>query len=243
MAGLNFLQKRADIVETTQDSLGGGSFVLNSGIYPAVINKAFLKNSSSSSAVAIEFEFGLPEGKTHSETIWVTNGAGENYYINKNTGKPTYLPGFESTSNIAIVAAGLELGELEPEDKVVEIYNAELKKKAPTPVKMFMGLVGKELILGLQKTITFKQAKNQVTGKYEDTAETRETNEIVNVFTTSGFTALEFKAGATEVDFINKFKEVYTPDFVRDRTKNTKNPVAGNVAPNQGVTTPTLFNK
>ena len=32
---LDFLQKKAGIGETTQDKIGGGSFIVNSGAYPA----------------------------------------------------------------------------------------------------------------------------------------------------------------------------------------------------------------
>lgn len=237
---LDFLQKKAGITETVQDRIGGGSFTLNSGAYPAKISKAYLQQSGSSSAVAIVFEFKLPEDKTLNETIWVTNGKGENFYTDAKTGKPSYLPGFELASNIAFVATGKELSALTPEDKVIEIYNSELKKKAPTSVKMLMDLVDQDIILGVQKVIEFKQAKNQLTGKYEDTAETRETNEIVNVFNVAGFTALEVKSSATELDFINKFREVYTAEYVRDKTKKAAK-AGGAQTPNQGVTTPSLF--
>ena len=106
---------------------------------------------------------------------------------------------------------------------------------------MLMDLVEKEIIVGVQKVLEYKQVKNQVTGAYEDTNETRESNEIVNVFTVSGLTALEVKSGAKEVDFINKFKEVYTSDYLRDKTKKAGNKPAGAQSPNQGVTTPSLF--
>lgn len=237
---LDFLQKREGINETTADKIGGGSYTLNSGLYPAKITKAYLQGSSKSNAMSIVFEFALPDNKTLTETVWVTNGKGENFYIDQKTSKPSYLPGFELASNIAFVATGKELSALSPEDKVVEIYNSDLQKKAPTPVKMLMDLVNQDLVIGIQKVIEFKQTKNQLTGKYEDTAETRETNEIVNVFTPAGFTALEAKAGATEVNFINEFQKVYTAEYLRDKTKKAaKTP--GATTPNQGVTTPSLF--
>lgn len=238
---LDFLNKQAGITETTQDRIGTGSFTVDSGIYPAKITKAYLQQAASSKAVSIIFEFALPDSKTLTETVWVTNKTGENFYVDKKSNKPAYLPGFELASNIAFVAIGKELAELTPEPKVIEIYNSELKKKAPTTVQMLMDLVEKEIIVGVQKVLEFKQAKNQVTGAYEDTAETRESNEIVNVFTLSGLTALEVKSGAKEVDFINKFKEVYTSDYLRDKTKKAGNKPAGAQSPNQGVTTPSLF--
>ena len=59
------------------------------------------------------------------------------------------------------------------------------------------------------------------------------------MFNVAGFTALEAKSDAKELDFIIKFREVYTSEFVRDKTKKAK--AAGATSPNQGVTTPSLF--
>lgn len=233
---LDFLKKQEGVQETTKDKIGG-SYVLNSGLYEAKINKAYLVNSSSSKAVGVALEFSTSDGQTFKDTIYVTNGEGSNTYTTKQN-KLAYLPGFETVSNIVFVTLGKEIAELEPEDKVVEIYNAELAKNAPTAVKMLTELLGQDLILGLVKTKSFKQAKNAATGKYENTAEITETNEIVNVFNITGFTALELKAKATEIDFINQFKEVYTSDYIKDKTKNAKTP-AGNATAGGVSNTPT----
>lgn len=230
---MDFLKKAENVVETTEDRVGGGSFVIDSGAYEAKIEKAYLVNSSSSKAVGIRLEAMLSNGKRFRDTIYVTNGAGENTYVNKE-GKPAYLPGFETMSNVALVTVGKELADLTPEDKVVEIYNAELKRNAPTTVKMLMELVGADIVLGIAKTKSFKQVKNATTNKYENTSEVVEGNELVNVFNIAGFTALELKAKATEVDFINKFIEVYKADYVKDTTK--KAATAGSTS--GGVTTP-----
>ena len=239
MSGLDFLKKQDGVEETTQDRVGGGSFVIDSGAHEAVIDKAYLVNSTSSKAVGVRVEATLSNGKKFRETIYVTNGEGKNTYLNKDN-KPTYLPGFELVSNICAVTIGTELAELMPEDKVVEIYNAELKRNAPTSVKMLMELVGKSLILGIAKTKSFKQAKNAVSGKYEDTADIVEGNALINVFNTAGYTALEIKAKATEVSFINQFMEVYKADYVKDTTKKAGNAAAGGVS-NTPPPTKSLF--
>ncbi len=223
---LDFLKKQEGVQETTQDKIGGGSFTLDSGLHEAKIDKAYLTNSSSSKAVAMALEFTTVDGKSYKDTIWMTNGEGKNTYTTKE-GKLAYLPGFETVSNIALVTVGKELAELTPEDKVVELYNAELSKKVPTSVKMFTELVGQNLILGIHKVKEFKQVKNAATGKYEDTADVRESNELANVFSIPGSTALEIKAKATEVDFILQFKEAFKPDYVKDKTKGKAGAPAG----------------
>ena len=215
---MDFLRKTDGVVETTEDRVGGGSFIIDSGVYEAKIDKAYLVNSTSSHAVGVRIEATLSNGKKYRDTIYVTNGEGKNTYVNKD-GKACYLPGFETVSNISLVTTGKELADLTPEDKVVEVYNAELKRNAPTTVKMFMELVGADIMLGIAKTKSFKQVKNPATNKYENTVEIVEGNELINVFTMAGFTALESKAKATEVNFINQFMEVYKADYVKDQTK------------------------
>ena len=215
---MDFLRKVDGVEETTQDRVGGGSFVIDSGAYEAKIDKAYLVNSSSSKAVGVKIEAALSNGKKFRDTIYVTNSEGKNTYLTKDK-KLAYLPGFELISNIALVTVGKELADLTPEDKVVEVYNSELKRNAPTSVQMLMELVGTDIVLGIAKTKSFKQAKNAVSGKYENTEEIVEGNELINVFNIAGYTALEIKAKATEVSFINQFMEVYKEGYVKDTTK------------------------
>ena len=236
---MDFLGKQEGVVETTEDRVGGGSFVVDSGAYEAKIDKAYLVISTSSKAVGVKIEATLSNGKKFRDTIYVTNGEGKNIYINKD-GKACYLPGFETVSNLAYVITGKELSTLSPEDKIVEVYNAELKRNVPTTVKMLMELVGADVVLGIAKTKSFKQAKNDVSGKYENTAEIVEGNELINSFTMAGFTALELKAKATEVDFINKFMEVYKADYVKDSTKKAGAAATGGVS-NTPPATKSLF--
>lgn len=237
---MDFLQKHDGVQETTQDKIGGGSFTLDSGLHEAKIDKAYLTNSSSSKAVGITLEFTTVEGKNYRDTIWVTNSDGKNTYTTKD-GKLAYLPGFETVSNISLVTVGKELAQLTPEDKVVEIYNAELSKKVPTSVKMFTELVGQGIILGIHKVKSFKQVKDAATGKYVDTADVRETNELSNVFSIAGFTALELKAKATEVDFIKQFEEAFKSNYVKDRTKGKASGTPGAGAGVTNTPTKSLF--
>lgn len=238
---LDFLKKQTGVEETTQDRIGGGSFTIDSGVYPAVLKKAYLVHSSSSKAVGVALEIQVNGDKEYRETVYVTNGEGNNTYIDKKTSKPKYLPGFELVSNLVSVINGKELSELVPEEKVVELYNAELKRKAPTSVQMFTELLEAEFVICLQKVKSFKQAKDAATGKYVDTPDVREGNEIVNVFNTAGFTALELKAKATEINFINECTKVYTAEYIKDATKGktpTATAGANNLPP---VNTPSLF--
>lgn len=220
MSGLDFLKKKDGVEETTQDRVGGGSFSLDSGVYPVIIDKAYLVNSTSSASVGVRIEATTGDGKVYKDTIYVTNKLGENTYLDKNS-KPHYLPGFELVNNLSLIVTGKEISELTPEDKVIEAYNATLGRNAPTTVKMLMEFVGQSAIFGIVKTKKFKQAKNQVSGAYENTADIVENNELINVFNDAGFTALEIKAKVTEVTFINQFMEVYKAGYVKDTTSKT----------------------
>lgn len=216
---MNFLKKREDVKSTEKDSLGG--FVVDTGVYGATIKHVYMTQADSSDAVAINFEFELSTGAKYKEQIWITNKQGDNTYIDKNSKELKYLPGFEMASAIAVCANGLELDEQDVESKMVNIYNAELKKEVPTEVPVFVSLIGAELQVGIHKVRTFKQEKNSA-GVYVDTTETRELNSIHKTFTSSGFTVTEMKAEAEAPEFIEKYKEEFKSDYVKDKTKNAK---------------------
>lgn len=240
---MNFLKKQDGIQEGLKDTLGTG-FVWDSGVVPVKINYAYLGSASASAAVSVNFEFENEEGKKLKYTTWVTNKEGNNYYVDKQTSQPKYLPGFELVDDIAKVALGKEISEVEKGTATLNIYNSEIKKEVPTEVQIFEELAGAELLLGVIKVQKFKQVRNDATGAYEDTAEIKNTNDIKRVFHTSGLTSIEMESGATEPEFITSYMEAYPVTYVQDKTKG-KTPAAGGNAGGQAKKEPTksLFGK
>jgi len=233
-------------IEEEKDTLGGGGFVWDTGVYDVVIDSVYM-DQSSGGAYNLNFVFKTADGRTLNQTLYVTSGAAKgtrNYY--EKDGKKKYLPGFTAANEIAIVATGKELSQLDIEDKIVEIYDYELKKKVPTTKPVFMELIGKTFKVGVQKVKEYKNVKNNA-GEYVPSSDIKEYNEVAKSFTTDGLTAIELKAGSTEPDFINKWSERNTADFVKDKTKGVT-PTAGG-AGTAGMPTaatgaaPSLFNK
>jgi len=238
---MNFLNKQTDVKDVTKDTLGGG-FTWDTGLYSVVIDSAYL-DMSKGGAANITFGFKTAEGKALSQTIYVSSGTAKgqlNYYIDKKDGSKQYLPGFVTADDIALVTCGVNIGDIEQEEKMVEVYNVELKKKAPTTKPVFMELIGKELQIGIVKLREFKNVLNDVTGKYEPGTEIKELNEIGKIFAEDGRTVVEMRADE-EAAFVTKWAESHPADYVKDKTKTKAK--AG--APGADASKPkkSLFNK
>lgn len=195
----------------------GGSYLHESGVYTATVKHAFLKQSEKG-AYALDTHFDLGEGKQHKETFWITNQAGSNTYTNQN-GEKNYLPGFITADSLALLTAGQPLSNLNSEDKIVKLYDNSVQQEVPTKVPMFMDIVGKQVKLGLLKQTVFKTAKNDATGKWENTSETREENVVDKFFRASDSkTTSEIRAKADQASFINDWESQWSGK-VRDKTK------------------------
>lgn len=230
---MNFLKTSSDVTSGEKDSLGG-SFVRATGLYPATIASMYLGNSTSSNSVSVTVNFDLDGGSKYRETVWITNQQGDNFYIDKKTGEKKYLPGFDLINSLAFVATGKEIGEVELEDKVVMLYNYELKKEIPTEVKMFTGAIGADVQLGLISVKAFKQVKNAATNKYEDTTEVKTSNEIHKVFSAAGYTNLEMKAKAEAPAFVTEWTKQFNHEYIKDATVAKKGPAKSGASANGG---------
>lgn len=213
---LSSLTTSDDITED-KDVLGGGFQPLESGLYPVTIKQAYV-GEAQSGAVNVTFHFETEDEKEIKQTIYVTSGNAKgkkNYYVNAK-GEKNYLPGFNVVNAISLLTSGKELGQLEPETKVVNLYNHEVSKEVPTSVPMLTELMDKEIILGMLKLVKNKMVKSD--SGYVPTAETREENELAKVFRKrDGMTVAEIKAEATEALFMDKWAEKNTGKVV-DKT-------------------------
>lgn len=189
------------------DRLGGGG-LFDSGIYEFDIVAAYGgKAQSGARSVTVEAKDPV-SGRSFKTTQWVTSGdakGGKNTYKDKD-GNLHYLPGYELINAIALMAAGKELPDLVAENKILKIYDYTAKAEVPQEVPVLVELTGKKLYLGILKQEVNKQAKDDA-GVYQDTAETREQNELAHVFHyPSKRTVAEAKAKA-ESEFYAKWEE------------------------------------
>lgn len=194
-------------IATEKDSVGGGSFILESGIYNATVNLAYITKSKGG-ALGLVLNLKTDADKEIRQTLWMTSGTEKgckNYY--EKDGEKHYLPGFNHANSLALLTVGKEISELDTETKVVNVYSPEAKAEVPTKVDMIMDLLGKEITVGVIKQTVDKTKKNETTGAYEPTGETRDENEIDKLFRARDrMTTAEIRAQAEEATFANTWE-------------------------------------
>lgn len=191
-------------LEESTDRLGGFQ-IRATDIYPATIKAAYA-GQSQGGARNVTIVVKLPDGE-YSETIYVTNKKGENWFLNQNDkSKKVPLPGFTTVDDICLVTTGKPLAEQDSEEKVVKIYDFDERKELPKSVPMLVDLIGQTLFLGIVQQTVDKNQKNDSTGEYEPTGETRDENVIEKVFhDPTKMTVVEARQGATEPVFFEKW--------------------------------------
>lgn len=193
-----------------KDSIGGGR-VLESGLYPATINLAYV-TTSQGGATGLVLHAKTEDGRNIQQTLWMTSGAAKgatNTYTDKD-GKKHYLPGFLAAQSLTLLTIGKEISELDTETKVAKVWNKEAKAEVPTKVECLTDLHGKQIIFGLIRNVVDKTVKN-AEGAYEPTGETRTENEIDKLFRASDrMTTAEIRAQATEAVFVDTWATKWT---------------------------------
>lgn len=176
-----FANKKPVKTEKVEDDYIGGGGTLETDIYPAEIKYAYIGKSQRSDARSLNLCLKV-NGLEQNHIIWMTNGQGEVTYKDKKTGEEKNLPGFNQVNSLAMLLLSKEIGDLDVEEKTLNLYDFESRREIPQAVDCFVELHGEQLQVALQKQIVDKTQKNEASGEYEPTGETRETNEIVKFF-------------------------------------------------------------
>lgn len=246
---------KSDGLEQSTDNLGGGGFTRESDIYSGKIKMAYA-GAAKSGARFVQLIVDLPDGKEYKETVYITNKAGENFYLNKSdNSKKVPLPGFTTIDDICLCATGKPLSDQDSEEKIVKIYDFETKAELPTSVPVLIELLGQDISLAILKVTENKQAdsgKVDASGKkiYEATAETRDINSIDKVFNTdTKMTVVEARNKAEAPVFWDNWLE-RNKGKTRDKTSkvigNPSAPGAARSGPPQAGAAParqSLFGK
>lgn len=190
-----------DTIANEKDVIGG-SRVLATDIYPFDILHAYVTKSDGG-AVGLVLNLKNDRGQELRSTQWMTSGTAKgckNFY--EKDGQKHYLPGFIMANALCLLTVGKEISQLETEQKVIPVYNAEAKAEVPTKVEMLTDLLGQKILAGVIKQKVDKTKKNPTTGVYEATGETREENELDKLFRAKDrMTTAEIRAQATEASF------------------------------------------
>jgi hypothetical protein len=176
-----FSGKQAAAGSNVEEDFVGGGGVMDTNMYEAVIKTAYIQKAKASEATSIILLLDINGKELRSQT-WVTNRNGDVTYKDKKSGDLKNLPGFSQMNSLALLLAGKELGDLVSEEKVVKLYDFESKKEIPQSVHCFTELHGETVAVAVQRQTVDKTAKNEATGAYDATGETRDVNEVVKFF-------------------------------------------------------------
>lgn len=169
----------------------GGNAVMESCYSGFVVDTAY-SSTSAGGATAMNVVLKTADGKQQlRQQFWMSSGTAKGclpYYTTKD-GEKKFLPGFILANHLCMLAAGKQLALLTPgvpiidtEERAIMLYSPKESKELLTKVDMFTDLLGKPIAAGVIKQIVDKTKKNDMTGQYEPTGETREENEIVKFF-------------------------------------------------------------
>ena len=204
---------------------------MESGVYPMEVEIAYL-GQSQSGANSVTVHFKAEDGKVIRQTEWVTSGTAKgckNFYETTDREGNVVkrdLPGFARINGLAMLTAGIPVGQMDTEEKIVKLYDFDAGKEMPKAVQAITGLSGQKVIAGVLKKTVDKMSKNDA-GEYVPNGETREVNEVDKLFCAhdgkEGLTLNEVKAGVTpdeEGIFIKGWEEKWTGVTKDESTKD-----------------------
>lgn len=211
--------KNTDVkVEEAKDVLGGGG-PLDTDVYDFTIKLAYV-DYSKGGAMSVNFDLETAEGRKLRSQQWVTSGdakGNKNYYVDRN-GKNQHLPGYTLVNDIVLLTVDSRLEDLDPEEKVISLYDFQAGKEVPQKKNILTELLGQKVTLAVEKQVVDKNVQD-ASGAYVPSGETREVNEVVKAFHSEyGVTVGEAKMGLTEADFRDRWAEKNRGN-VRNRSK------------------------
>lgn len=225
------LKADATKIESAGDVLGGSNFgPWDTDTYPVTIKMAYI-DYSRGGAMSVNFDFEDDNGKKLRSQQWATSGdakGNKHYYEDKRSGKQRPLPGYSIVDDICVLASDTPLFDQETSTRAVNIYDFTQGKEVPQQREVLDDLIGKKVILAVEKQIVDKNIKDD-SGNYVPSGETREQNEVVKAFHEEyEVTVTEAEGGIREATFKTAWEEKNRGN-VRDRsTKKSGNaPKAG----------------
>jgi hypothetical protein len=213
-----------DDIKLKETSLGGGSYLWDSGVYKAIIDMAYF-DQSKGGAHSLNVTLLGEDGKKLKQTIWFTNRKEEVHFVNQK-GEKDYLPGYTLANNLSLIITGEDVNEAfdKSEKKMVNVYDFNEKKEKPTEKSVATSLLGKPVKVAILKQTVNKRV-NDGSGNYVDSAETRDENQIKEFyFADSDLTVVEKAKDAKEALMMPKWAERNTGktlNRVKDVTAST----------------------
>ena len=225
----DFLNFNTGGAKQETESVGGGRIIFESAIYQAKIKQVYVDAYDSGARFAsISLDI---NGKDYEERLLLTNGKGESFFTDRNTGEPVQYSGLTRFEELAfaagfpnIQAVGLNPGSIRAWDKDAKAFVLKQHQTVMT------ALQGKEVAVALLKIKQNKQKKNPNTNKYEKLNEEEEINQIDKFANLQGQTLLEMAKNVDPPQFMTAWKEKWA-----GKTKDTYKQQKG--APTSGTPT------
>lgn len=191
--------------EKVEDRLGGGRHVFSTDVYENVTSKMAYMGKFPSGAMYITWIFDI-NGQELEITETITNKKGQNTY--EKDGKKNQLPGFVTVNDLCLTITGQELSDQDTEERQIEIWSYEDKKKVRQARDVLVDVIGKPASLAVRKILKNKQKKVEGSDKYEDIADEITVNDVYKSFhVESRRTVAEIKNGKEDAEFIDAWKD------------------------------------
>jgi hypothetical protein len=192
-----------------KDSLGGGKFTLDSGVYEFTIKSMYpVKNKGGSTSMQLVLE--TANKKLFNPSIYFMDKDGSMTTIasyGEAKGKKVDTFGKQQLDAICRMAVGKSLVEVSASEEKKTVIK-QFTKDEKIQVDMFMDVIGKKVTLGILETKVNKQAQDG-TGKYVPINEERIENTISKIFSNEGFTKEELDKKLTTPVFIDAWREKF----------------------------------
>ena len=165
-------------MEAVEDRIGGGRHIFDTDVYENVnIKLAYTATwPKGSRYVTVIFDI---DGQEYEETITITNSEGNHFYMRD--GKKNQMPGFVTINELCLTATGKELEDQDTEERQIEVWSSEEKKKVREARDVMVDLTGATVSIALRKATQPKQKKDDA-GEYYDIDEDVTINELVKSF-------------------------------------------------------------
>lgn len=220
--------------EKVEDRLGGGRHVFNTDLYEDKRCKMMYMGKYPSGAMYITAIFDI-DGQELEITETITNKQGQNTY--EKDGKKNQLPGFVTINDLCLTITGQELSDQDTEERQIEIWSYEEKKKVRQARDVLVDTIDKPVSLAVRKILKNKQKKDDK-GDYKDIADEITVNDVYKSFhVESRRTVAEIKNGKEDAEFIDAWKEKWAGKEIDQRSiKDGKGGGAASGAPKAGST-------
>lgn len=189
MSLLNNVKTDAAAKGEERDSLGGYS-VYPTNAYKAVINMLYLQKAASG-AIGAVFDLtldvdGVP--KKYSETLYITNAAGDNYFLDKKDQSKKILPSYITVDSFLTMLTGKGLAS----GAVTEMKAIKDRDNKVIQVEAFVDAINKVCYVAIENQEQNKSVKTDA--GYVKTNEKTNRNTISKFFNENKETATEAKA-------------------------------------------------